>query len=82
MIGYPLDFAQAVLASILRAIGKEEYGTKSFFIVYYFMGFPISMSLAFIFGLGVMGVWLGSVFGMYTVSFCLLYVLVKTDWHI
>jgi len=79
IFSYPADFGQVMLGGVIKALGKENYGTKMFLICYYCIGLPTALLLAFGFGLQAIGIWIGMAFGIYCVLFALGYQIYKTD---
>lgn len=65
------DGAQVVLAGALRGVGRTRATLVANVIGHYGVGLPISLGLAFLFGQGVIGVWLGLSAGLVVTSIIL-----------
>lgn len=65
------DGAQAVLAGALRGVGRSRATLMANVIGHYAVGLPISLTLAFALGQGVIGVWLGLSAGLIVTSLLL-----------
>lgn len=66
------DGAQVVAGGVLRGMGKPHAAALANLIGYYALGLPLGYVLAFRFGLGLRGVWLGLTIGLFVVSATLL----------
>lgn len=66
------DGAQVVAGGVLRGMGRPHAAAVANLIGYYALGLPLGYALAFPFGLGLRGVWLGLTFGLLAVSGALL----------
>lgn len=80
LIQVPPDFINLILASVLRAIGKEEAGTILMIIIYYLIAIPLSYTCCFVFGLGGLGLILGLSTSFYITLAGLLYIFWKINW--
>lgn len=58
------DGLQVVLLSILRGVADVKHSMVSAFFAYIVINIPISYLLAFTFGFGPSGIWIGFVFGI------------------
>ena len=75
------DAVNGVEQGIFRAIGKQSLCATLNFIAYYIVGIPLGYALAFIFGMGVEGLWLGMTVGLIFVSIANTIILFRSDWQ-
>jgi len=61
MVGYPVDFIQTVMASGLRALGKEKIGSLIVLLCNCVIGVPIAYLVGYKFGFGAAGLAVGPV---------------------
>lgn len=71
---YPADFAQTILAGVIKGTGREKIGTKAFLAGLYLVSLPCALVLALHFKLEAPGVWFGNGIGLYfsTVFFAII----------
>ena len=62
---FPADFAQTLLAGIIKGTGKEKSGTKAFLTGLYLISLPCALVFALYFRLEAPGMWLGNGIGLY-----------------
>ncbi|KIL64936.1 hypothetical protein M378DRAFT_192492 [Amanita muscaria Koide BX008] len=66
---------------VLRGQGRQQLGAVFNIIAYYVLALPIGIMLAFSFNLGLQGLWIGQVIGLFTVGVSeYLVVWLGTDW--
>jgi MATE family multidrug resistance protein len=77
------DGLGSVTGAILRAKGQQDVGALLNFIGYYIIGIPLGLLLAFKFGMGLMGLWLGLTVALTFCAFSGLYskLLVACSLH-
>ena len=57
------DAAQAVTSGVLRGLGKTKHASIAGFISYWIISLPMEYLFAFHYDLGVLGLWIGMMFG-------------------
>ena len=67
---------------IFRGSGQQRLGAQLNFVAYYVLGLPFGCVLAFVFSLGLAGLWLGMTLGLYAIAFAGSLILVWTDWKV
>jgi len=80
-IQVPADFIQFVLASGLRALGKEKAGTILLIICYYGISLPLAYIFCYPAGYGGRGIIFGSSINAYILLICLIIMYKKIDWE-
>jgi len=75
-----LDGIQAVAAGILRGAGRPTPGTLCNIVGHYAIGIPLGVVLAFVFKMGVYGLWTGLICGLAVVSLMLVIFVLRIDW--
>ena len=74
------DANQGVLTRILIAMGKQKLASIANLVGYYILMIPIGTIAAFVFGLGIYGIWIGLIFaGVGAVSGFLI-IIYTVDW--
>ncbi|OMO51516.1 Multi antimicrobial extrusion protein [Corchorus olitorius] len=76
-----IDGIQCVLSGIARGCGWQKIGAYINLGSYYIVGTPLSVVLAFVFRLGVKGLWLGIIGTLITQMLCLLMITIRTNWE-
>lgn len=76
------DAVNVVLQGIFRGIGQQTLGACINFVVYFILGLPLGTYLAFTFGYGVSGLWIGSNIGMFCGILLALIQIRRTDWRL
>ncbi|KZT30058.1 MATE efflux family protein [Neolentinus lepideus HHB14362 ss-1] len=67
---------------VLRGLGRQRVGALFNFVAYYVLALPVGLSLAFRTDLGLQGLWIGQVVGLFIVGLGLYGVVwLKTDWE-
>uniref|UniRef100_A0A4W6DFB9 Multidrug and toxin extrusion protein n=1 Tax=Lates calcarifer TaxID=8187 RepID=A0A4W6DFB9_LATCA len=69
-----------VAAGVLRGAGKQLVGALCNLVGYYFIGFPIGVSLMFAANMGIVGLWTGLTILCVTAGDCFHHILCKLDW--
>jgi MATE family multidrug resistance protein len=70
-----------IAGGVLRGVGKQRYGAVFNLIGYYLIAVPISLLLAFVFKLGVVGLFAGLVGGIAFVSAGqILFIYFRINW--
>uniref|UniRef100_A0A4W6DFB1 Multidrug and toxin extrusion protein n=1 Tax=Lates calcarifer TaxID=8187 RepID=A0A4W6DFB1_LATCA len=72
--------ATGVAAGVLRGAGKQLVGALCNLVGYYFIGFPIGVSLMFAANMGIVGLWTGLTILCVTAGDCFHHILCKLDW--
>ena len=79
---YLFNSYEAVLIGFARGLGKFGLVTFSILITYYFVAIPLELLFAFYFDLGLIGLWIGLMCGLFLYSCYLQYLLsFKFDWY-
>ncbi|KAM9363276.1 multidrug and toxin extrusion protein 1-like [Symphorus nematophorus] len=74
------DAVAGVTGGVFRGIGKQLVGALCNLVGYYFIGFPIGVSLMFAAKMGIVGLWTGLTISVVAqTSFFIIY-LSKLDW--
>ena len=76
------DYTQIFFAGVMKGIGKEHQALQMYMIVYYIIGIPICYVMAFIFGLRIIGLWIGWAITLYLIAIVLGICIYRTDWEI
>ncbi|XP_031428469.1 multidrug and toxin extrusion protein 1 [Clupea harengus] len=74
------DAMAGVCGGILRGAGKQLFGALGIILSYYFVGFPIGVSLMFAAKMGIIGLWTGLFVCGLLSSLVFIILLVKLDW--
>lgn len=74
------DTGQAVLSGIIRGIGRQALGAAGNLLAYCGVGLASSYSIAIVGGMGLPGIWLGSVVGASLACLFLTVALRCSDW--
>ncbi|KPP58563.1 multidrug and toxin extrusion protein 1-like, partial [Scleropages formosus] len=74
------DATAGVTGGIVRGAGKQMIGALCSLVGYYFVGFPIGVSLMFATNMGLMGLWTGFCICVFFQSAFFILLLVKLDW--
>ncbi|XP_063058899.1 multidrug and toxin extrusion protein 1-like [Engraulis encrasicolus] len=74
------DAFAGVTGGILRGAGKQLFGALGIILGYYFIGFPIGVSLMFAANMGIVGLWTGLFVCGFMASLAFVILLVKMDW--
>ena len=76
----PGDFVQLILASGLRALGKENVGTLLMLVCFYGLGLPLAYTFCHVLGYEGVGLILGPLVNVYVILFGLIVIYCKLDW--
>lgn len=74
------DAVAGVTGGVLRGAGKQLIGALCNLVGYYFIGFPIGVSLMFAAKMGIVGLWTGLVVCVFMQSLFFLILVCKLDW--
>ncbi|CAG5945465.1 unnamed protein product [Menidia menidia] len=74
------DAVAGVTGGVLRGAGKQLVGALCNLVGYYFIGFPIGVSLMFAAGMGIVGLWTGLTVCVLMQSVFFILFLWKLDW--
>uniref|UniRef100_A0A3Q3BBW7 Multidrug and toxin extrusion protein n=1 Tax=Kryptolebias marmoratus TaxID=37003 RepID=A0A3Q3BBW7_KRYMA len=74
------SFLKGVTGGILRGAGKQLIGALCNLVGFYFIGFPIGVSLMFAASMGIVGLWTGLTICVVMQSIFFLIFLSKLDW--
>uniref|UniRef100_A0A3P8PJH4 Multidrug and toxin extrusion protein n=1 Tax=Astatotilapia calliptera TaxID=8154 RepID=A0A3P8PJH4_ASTCA len=74
------DAIAGVAAGVLRGVGKQLIGALCNFVAFYFIGFPIGVSLMFAANMGIVGLWTGLVICLLLQMIFYVTFLCKLDW--
>ncbi|KAF3687198.1 Multidrug and toxin extrusion protein 1 [Channa argus] len=74
------DGIAGVTGGVLRGAGKQFVGALCNLVGYYFIGFPIGVSLMFAVNMGIVGLWAGLTIGVLMQSIFFIVYLCKLDW--
>ncbi|XP_040000723.1 multidrug and toxin extrusion protein 1-like isoform X2 [Xiphias gladius] len=74
------DATAAVAGGVLRGAGKQLVGALCNLVGYYFIGFPIGVSLMFAANLGILGLWTGLTICVLMQSIFFITYVCKLDW--
>ncbi|KAM9499456.1 multidrug and toxin extrusion protein 1-like isoform 1-T1 [Salvelinus alpinus] len=75
-----VDTFVGVMGGIVRGAGKQKIGALCNLVGYYFIGFPIGVSLMFPNKMGIIGLWTGLFTCVLIQSMFLVVLLCKLDW--
>uniref|UniRef100_UPI0037E978D9 multidrug and toxin extrusion protein 1-like n=1 Tax=Semicossyphus pulcher TaxID=241346 RepID=UPI0037E978D9 len=75
------DAAAGVTGGVLRGAGKQLIGALCNLVGYYFIGFPIGVSLMFAANMGIIGLWTGFVICVFVQSLFFIILVCKLDWN-
>ncbi|XP_008285983.1 multidrug and toxin extrusion protein 1-like [Stegastes partitus] len=75
------DATAGVTGGVLRGAGKQLIGALCNLVGYYFIGFPIGVSLMFAAKMGIVGLWTGLTVCVGMQSIFFLVYLYKLDWN-
>ncbi|XP_018556492.1 multidrug and toxin extrusion protein 1 [Lates calcarifer] len=74
------DATAGVAAGVLRGAGKQLVGALCNLVGYYFIGFPIGVSLMFAANMGIVGLWTGLTICVSLQAIAFITFLCKLDW--
>ncbi|KAL6110613.1 slc47a2 [Pungitius sinensis] len=74
------DAVAAVAGAVLRGAGKQLIGALCNLVGYYFIGFPIGVSLMFAANMGIVGLWIGLTICVFMQSIFFVAFVSKLDW--
>ncbi|KAF8104985.1 hypothetical protein N665_0164s0003 [Sinapis alba] len=71
---------QTVGCGVLRGSARPRMGAKINIAAFYVVGLPLGMVLAFWFGFGFMGLWLGMLAAQISCMICMMVATCRTNW--
>ncbi|XP_051533292.1 multidrug and toxin extrusion protein 1-like [Myxocyprinus asiaticus] len=74
------DAISAITGGIVRGAGKQLIGALCNIVGYYFVGFPIGVSLMFAVNMGIIGLWIGFFVCVFMQSLFFIILICKLDW--
>lgn len=74
------DGTSCVAGGILRAQGKQLTGAALNSSAYYIIGIPMGMLLAFKYGMGLLGIWVGLTTSLVYCAVLGTWLALRTDW--
>ncbi|KAK9955701.1 hypothetical protein ABG768_015560 [Culter alburnus] len=74
------DATSAITGGIVRGTGKQMLGALCNIVGYYFVGFPIGVSLMFALDMGIIGLWTGFFGCVFLQSLFFIILIYKLDW--
>ncbi|XP_017348923.1 multidrug and toxin extrusion protein 1 isoform X1 [Ictalurus punctatus] len=74
------DAVAGITGGIVRGAGKQLLGSVCIIVGYYFVGFPIGVSLMFALNMGIVGLWIGFFVCVFLQSLGFLILIYKLDW--
>ncbi|KAK0153846.1 Multidrug and toxin extrusion protein 1 [Merluccius polli] len=74
------DATACVTGGVIRGAGKQSIGALCNLVGYYFIGFPIGVSLMFAAGMGIVGLWVGLLICVLIQAAFFIIFLSKLNW--
>ncbi|XP_036380967.1 multidrug and toxin extrusion protein 1-like [Megalops cyprinoides] len=74
------DALAAVTGGVVRGAGRQMIGALCNLVGYYFVGFPIGVTLMFAAKMGIIGLWTGLFICVFVQSVFFIILLVKLNW--
>ncbi|XP_049900234.1 multidrug and toxin extrusion protein 1-like [Epinephelus moara] len=75
------DATAGAASGVLRGTGKQLIGALCNLVGFYFIGFPIGVSLMFAANIGIVGLWTGLAIGVSLQALVFVTFLCKLDWE-
>uniref|UniRef100_A0A8C5HND7 Multidrug and toxin extrusion protein n=1 Tax=Gouania willdenowi TaxID=441366 RepID=A0A8C5HND7_GOUWI len=75
------DCIAGVIGGVVRGVGKPLTGALCSLVGYYFLGIPIGITLMFVVGLGIVGLWVGLCICVYVQALFLIIFICRLDWN-
>ncbi|KAJ3589455.1 hypothetical protein NHX12_010300 [Muraenolepis orangiensis] len=76
-----MEALAGVTTGIIRGVGKQRVGALFTLLAYYGVGLPIGLSLMFIVGMGIVGLWLGLLICVTIETGFYLFYIFKLNWR-
>lgn len=76
------DSINAAVQGVFRGSGRQNLGARLNFVAYYLLGIPFGCVLAFVFDLGVVGLWAGMTVGLTFIAIVGTNLIWRSDWKI
>ncbi|XP_064158104.1 multidrug and toxin extrusion protein 1-like isoform X1 [Anguilla rostrata] len=74
------DATAGVIGGILRGVAKQKIAAFCNLVGFYFVGYPIGMSLMFAANLGITGLWTGLLICVFLQAGLFFIIILKLDW--
>ena len=74
------DAINGSVQGIFRGSGRQNIGAQLNFVAYYMLGIPFGCVLAFTFGQGVVGLWIGMTVALTIIAIVGTTLVVRSDW--
>ncbi|KAI4877824.1 hypothetical protein NFI96_016320 [Prochilodus magdalenae] len=74
------DATAGITGGIVRGAGKQLLGAMCNIVGYYFVGFPIGVSLMFALNMGIVGLWAGFFVSVFLQSIFFIILICKLNW--
>ena len=74
------DAVNGSVQGIFRGSGRQNIGAQLNFVAYYMLGIPFGCVLAFTFGQGVVGLWIGMTVALAIIAIVGTTLVVRSDW--
>eukprot|EP01018_Ginkgo_biloba_P008210 Gb_25645 [translate_table: standard] len=73
---------QTTGCGVLRGSARPAIGARINLGSFYFLGTPVALTLAFWLKIGFGGLWYGLLVAQFACAFCILFVVLRTDWKL
>ena len=74
------DAVNGSVQGIFRGSGRQNIGAQLNFVAYYMLGIPFGCVLAFTFGQGVVGLWIGMTVALTIIAIVGATLVIRSDW--
>ena len=75
------DMIQGSLQGVIRALNVQKRASIIAIASHYMVSLPLALMLAFVFGMGVNGLWIGVTFGVMLEAIFYVRLVIYTDWQ-
>jgi len=72
---------QAFLQGPIRAMGKQGIASVLCLASYYIVALPLALVFCFFLEMGIAGLWLGMIFGIFLQSVAYALIVIFSDWQ-